>query len=62
MWLRSFLGWRFVEKELYGDYGCLRVAMLERFSMENAKLVSTPLENHFKLSTTQCLRKNDDDV
>jgi hypothetical protein len=25
--------------------------MLERFSMENAKPVSTPLENHFRLST-----------
>ena len=35
--------------------------VLERFSMENAKLVSTPLGNHFKLSTTQCLKTNDDD-
>ena len=28
--------------------------------MENAKQVSTPLANHFKLSTTQCLKTNDD--
>ncbi len=27
--------------------------MLERFSMENAKLVNTPLVNHFRLSTSQ---------
>ena len=35
--------------------------VLERFSMENSKLVSTPLVNHFRLSTTQC-PKTDDDV
>ena len=29
--------------------------------MENAKPVSTPLVNHFRLSTTQC-PKTDDDV
>jgi hypothetical protein len=28
--------------------------VLERFSMENAKLVNTPLANHFRLSTSQC--------
>jgi hypothetical protein len=28
--------------------------VLERFSMENAKLVSTHLANHFRLSTSQC--------
>jgi hypothetical protein len=28
--------------------------VLERFIMENAKLVSTPLANHFRLSTSQC--------
>jgi hypothetical protein len=28
--------------------------VLERFSMENAKLVSTPLVNHFRLSTSKC--------
>ena len=28
--------------------------MLERFSMENAKPVSRPLANHFRLSTSQC--------
>jgi hypothetical protein len=27
--------------------------VLERFSMENAKLVNTPLVNHFRLSTSQ---------
>jgi hypothetical protein len=27
--------------------------VFERFSMENAKLVSTPLANHFRLSTSQ---------
>ena len=35
--------------------------VLERFSMENAKQVSTPLANNFRLSTTQC-PKTDDDV
>ena len=30
--------------------------VLERFSMENAKPVSTPLANHFRLSTSQCPR------
>ena len=36
--------------------------VLERFNMENAKPVSTiPLANHFRLSTTQC-PKTDDDV
>ena len=28
--------------------------VLENFSMANAKVVSTPLANHFKLSTRQC--------
>jgi hypothetical protein len=28
--------------------------VFERFSMENAKPVSTPLANHFRLSTSQC--------
>jgi hypothetical protein len=28
--------------------------VLERFSMENAKPLSTPLANHFCLSTSQC--------
>ena len=35
--------------------------VLERFSMENAKPISTPLANHFRLSTIQFL-KTDDDV
>src|SRR4051812_18305369 len=35
--------------------------VLERFSMRDAKPVSTPLAHHFKLSTTQCL-KTDDEV
>jgi hypothetical protein len=30
--------------------------VLERFSMEKAKPVSTPLVNHFRLSTSQCLK------
>ena len=30
--------------------------VLERFSIENAKPVSTPLANHFRLSTSQCLK------
>jgi hypothetical protein len=30
--------------------------VLERFSIKNAKLVSTPLANHFRLSISQCLR------
>ena len=28
--------------------------------MENAKLVTTPLAIHFRLSTTQCLNTDDD--
>jgi hypothetical protein len=28
--------------------------VLERFSMENAKPMSTPLANHFRLFTLQC--------
>jgi hypothetical protein len=28
--------------------------VLERFSMKNAKLMSTPLANHFRLSISQC--------
>ena len=35
--------------------------VLERFNMENAKPISTPLANHFRLSTTQC-PKTDDNV
>ena len=35
--------------------------VLERFIMENAKPLSTPLVNHFRLSTTQG-PKIDDDV
>ena len=35
--------------------------MLKRFNMANAILVSTPLANHFLLSTRQC-SKTDDDV
>ena len=35
--------------------------VLERFNMENAKPISTPLANHFRLSTAQC-PKTDDDV
>jgi hypothetical protein len=30
------------------------VKVLERFSMKNAKPVSTPLANHFHLSNSQC--------
>ena len=33
---------------------------LERFNMENAKPVSTPLVNCFRLSTTQCPKTYDD--
>ena len=35
--------------------------VLDRFSMGNAKPVSTPLANHFRLSTAQC-PKTDDEV
>ena len=34
--------------------------VLERFNMENAKPVSAPLANHFRLSTTKCPKTNDD--
>jgi hypothetical protein len=30
--------------------------VLERFGMENAKPVSTPLANHFRLFASQCLK------
>ena len=30
--------------------------VLEKFSMLDAKLVSTPLANHFRLSGSQCLK------
>ena len=33
--------------------------VLESFSMENAKPVSTPLANHFRLSTTWCPKTDD---
>ena len=35
--------------------------MLERFKMDNAKPISTLLANHFRLSTSQC-PKTDDEV
>ncbi|RVW98296.1 Retrovirus-related Pol polyprotein from transposon TNT 1-94 [Vitis vinifera] len=35
--------------------------VLERFNMDNAKPISTPLANHFRLSTNQC-PKTDDEV
>ena len=35
--------------------------VLDRFNMDNAKLVSTSLANHFILSTNQC-PKTDDEV
>jgi hypothetical protein len=31
--------------------------VLERFRMQNEKLVSTPLANHFKLTKEMCLDK-----
>ena len=34
--------------------------VLERFNMNDAKLVSTPLENHFKLFTNQCPKTDDE--
>ena len=34
--------------------------VLERFSMENEKPIRTPLANHFRLSTTQCPKADDD--
>jgi hypothetical protein len=35
--------------------------VLEKFSLLNAKLVSTPLANHFRLSSSQC-PKNDEEI
>ena len=35
--------------------------VLERFNMDNAKPISTPLANHFRLSTNKC-PKTDDEV
>ncbi|KAE8686874.1 cytochrome P450 71A9-like [Hibiscus syriacus] len=34
--------------------------MLERFAMSSTKPVSTPLENHFKLSSEQCLKADNE--
>ena len=34
--------------------------VLARFNIKNAKPVSTPSTNHFKSSTTQCPKKDDD--
>jgi hypothetical protein len=41
-------------KKLWLSYAGYVKKVLERFSMENAKPVSTHLENHFRLSTSQC--------
>jgi ATP-binding cassette subfamily B (MDR/TAP) protein 1 len=35
--------------------------VLERFNMYNAKPVSTPLANHFRLSIVQCSKIDDDE-
>jgi ATP-binding cassette subfamily B (MDR/TAP) protein 1 len=35
--------------------------MLEKFSMNNIKPVSTPLANHFRLSIVQCSKIDDDE-
>ena len=35
--------------------------MLKKFSLLNAKLVSTPLANHFRLFSSQC-PKNDEEI
>ncbi|RVW84630.1 Retrovirus-related Pol polyprotein from transposon TNT 1-94 [Vitis vinifera] len=34
--------------------------VLERFNMDNAKIVRTPLANHFRLSTNQCPKTDDE--
>ena len=39
---------------------CYVRKVLERFNIENAKPVSTPLVNHFRMSTTHCPKTNDD--
>jgi hypothetical protein len=41
-------------KKLWLSQVCYVKKVLERFSMENAKPVSTPLTNHFRLSISQC--------
>jgi hypothetical protein len=57
---RRFLGWRFAGTNYAKGMWLSQVGyvkkVLERFSMENAKPVSTPLANHFHLSTSQCLK------
>ncbi|KAE8712603.1 hypothetical protein F3Y22_tig00110239pilonHSYRG00004 [Hibiscus syriacus] len=44
------------EKE--GEKFKARLVAKERFAMSSAKLVSTPLTNHFKLSSEQCPKKD----
>ena len=54
---RRFLGWRFVEidaKKLWLSQKGYVEKVLDRFNMNNVKPISTPLANHFKLSTVQC--------
>ena len=34
--------------------------VLEKFNMDNVKPISTPLANHFRLSTNQCPKTNDE--
>jgi len=56
---RRFLGWIHKDRDarkLWLSQADYVKKVLERFSMENAKLVSTPLVNHFRLSTSQCPR------
>ncbi|KAL0301487.1 UNVERIFIED_CONTAM: Retrovirus-related Pol polyprotein from transposon TNT 1-94 [Sesamum radiatum] len=41
-------------RKLWLSQRCYVEKVLNRFAMSKAKLVSTPLENHFKLSIEQC--------
>ena len=64
---RKFLGWRFIGIEIHRDRSSKKLwlsqqgyveKVLTRFRMSNAKPVSTPLANHFKLSSNQCPKTN----
>jgi hypothetical protein len=63
--LRKFWVWRFAETERQKSCGCLKKnyirKVLEKFSMLDAKPISTPLANHFRLSGTQ-YPKNDEEI
>lgn len=60
MLLRKYLGWRFAEKVPL-EAVIISKGLCDEFNMDNAKPVSTPLASHFRLSTAQC-SKSDEEI